>query len=121
MIRLLKRVRFAAAPAVLGALLLAFWAGRTLVARTADAATSPEAAAKTPADKASGGADEKAIRASADAFVKAFNQADAKAIGAMWAADAHYTDEHGVSFHGRAAIENEYAAMFKAIKGATMA
>jgi len=39
------------------------------------------------------GADEKAIRATADDFVRAFNAGDAKAIGALWATDAEYTDE----------------------------
>ncbi len=64
--------------------------------------------------------DEKAIRATADAFVKAFNAGDAKAIGALWAPDAEYTDESGQSIHGRAAIENEYADLFKEHPGATM-
>ncbi len=65
-------------------------------------------------------ADEKAIRATADDFVKAFNAADAKAVGALWATDAEYTDESGQSYHGRAAIEKEYADLFKEHRGATM-
>jgi uncharacterized protein (TIGR02246 family) len=82
------------------------------------AATARRAAA---AAKVNTEADEKAILATAEQFVKAFNKADAKAIGAMWAPDAEYTDEHGVSFRGRDAIEKEYASMFKAHPGATMA
>jgi uncharacterized protein (TIGR02246 family) len=66
-------------------------------------------------------AEEKAIRATAEEFVNAFNKADAKAIGAMWAPEAEYTDEFGVSFHGRDAIQKEYAAMFAANKGAKIA
>ena len=68
----------------------------------------------------SNGADEKAIRATADEFVKAFNAADAKAIGALWAPDAEYTDESGQSFQGRAAIEQVYADVFKQHLGAMM-
>ena len=93
--------------------------------------------AAPPADAASGGAaaqskpgtapptigseaDEKAIRATADEFVKAFDAGDAKAVGALWATDAEYTDESGQSYHGRAAIEKEYADLFKEHRGATM-
>jgi uncharacterized protein (TIGR02246 family) len=65
-------------------------------------------------------ADEKAIRATADDFVKAFNAADAKAIGAQWATDAQYTDESGESFHGRVAIEKEYADLFNQHRSATI-
>ncbi|MCE9548239.1 MAG: SgcJ/EcaC family oxidoreductase [Planctomycetia bacterium] len=66
-------------------------------------------------------ADEKGIRATADAFVAAFNAGDAKAIGAMWATDAEYTDESGNVFHGRAEIEKEYADLFKEKHGLTIA
>jgi uncharacterized protein (TIGR02246 family) len=65
-------------------------------------------------------ADEKAIRATAEDFLAAFNAADAKAVGALWAADAEYTDESGKSYQGRAAIEKEYAEFFKEHHGATM-
>jgi uncharacterized protein (TIGR02246 family) len=58
-------------------------------------------------------ADEKAIRATADEFVKAFNAGDAKTIGAEWSSDAEYTEETGQDFHGRAAIEAYYAQLFK--------
>ena len=65
-------------------------------------------------------ADENAIRATADDFVKAFNRGDVKTIGALWAADAEYTDESGQSYQGRAAIEQEYAELFQEHRGATM-
>ncbi len=65
-------------------------------------------------------ADEKAIRATADEFVKAFNAGDAKTIGAEWSTDAKYTDESGEQFVGRAAIEKEYAKLFKEHPGATI-
>ena len=70
--------------------------------------------------KSTAESDEKAIRATADEFVKAFNAADAKAVGALWAPDAEYTDESGQSFQGRAAIEKEYADAFKQHLGAIM-
>ncbi len=68
-----------------------------------------------------GPSDDDVIRATANTFVKAFNAADAKALGAFWAADAEYTDESGQTFHGRAAIEKLYAGLFKEHRGATMA
>ncbi len=63
---------------------------------------------------------ESEIRATADAFVKAFNAGDAKAVGALWAPDAEYSDESGQSIQGRAAIEKEYAAVFRQRLGAIM-
>ena len=92
-------------------------------AQGVDAAGRPAAAepqAATAAGNAGHAADEKAIRATADDFVKAFNAADVKAVGALWAADAEYTDESGQSYHGRAAIEELYAGLFKEHPGATM-
>lgn len=83
-----------------------------------EAADTP---AVTPMAKPDAAADEKAIRATAEDFVNAFNAADAKALGALWAEDAEYTDESGQSHHGRAAIASLYAAMFKEHPGASMA
>jgi uncharacterized protein (TIGR02246 family) len=85
-------------------------------AQAADAAAEPAAASSQPVNEA----EEKAIRSTAGDFVKAFNAADAKAIGALWAPDAEYTDESGQSFQGRAAIEKEYAELFKEHRGATI-
>jgi uncharacterized protein (TIGR02246 family) len=65
-------------------------------------------------------ADQQAIRATADAFLKAFNAADAKAVGVLWAPEAEYTDESGETIQGRAAIEKEYADVFKQAPGAIM-
>ena len=53
----------------------------------------------------------------ADQFVKAFNSGDSKTIGQEWSTDSEYTDENGVDFHGRQAIEKEYAALFKEHSG----
>jgi uncharacterized protein (TIGR02246 family) len=97
--------------------------GIVLAAQPAGAAAEGAAAQSKPAAAAPTAgreADEKAIRATADDFVKAFNAADAKAIGALWAADAEYTDESGKSFHGGAAIEKLYAGLFREHRGVTM-
>jgi uncharacterized protein (TIGR02246 family) len=83
----------------------------------ATGADAPGPAAKS---KPSADDDEKAIRATADEFVRAFNAGDAKSIGAEWSTDSEYTDEIGAEFHGRAAIEKEYAALFKEHPGATI-
>jgi uncharacterized protein (TIGR02246 family) len=82
------------------------------------AAAQPKTTAAVP--KTGNEADEKVIRATAEEFIKAFNAGDAKAAGALWAPDAEYTDESGQSLHGRAAIEKEYADLFKEHPGATM-
>ncbi|MFZ1935085.1 MAG: SgcJ/EcaC family oxidoreductase [Thermoguttaceae bacterium] len=84
--------------------------------RAADTAAATPSATQTPANQA----DEKAIRATAEDFLRAFNAGDAKAVGALWAADAEYTDESGKSYQGRAAIEKEYVDFFKEHPGATM-
>jgi uncharacterized protein (TIGR02246 family) len=64
--------------------------------------------------------DEKAIRASAEEFVAAFNKGAAKQIGALWTPDCEYIDETGRIFRGRDAIEREYAAFFAANPGLKM-
>jgi uncharacterized protein (TIGR02246 family) len=63
---------------------------------------------------------EAAIHATADEFVKAFNRGDAKAVAALWTAEGTLADDRGEIFKGRKAIENEYAAFFKAYPGAKM-
>jgi uncharacterized protein (TIGR02246 family) len=88
------------------------------LARAADAAPAQPQTAAAPAT--GNEAEEKAIRATADDFVKAFNAGDAKAIGMFWAPDAEYTDESGQVLQGRAAIEKEYADLFKGHHGTTM-
>jgi uncharacterized protein (TIGR02246 family) len=82
----------------------------------------PAAPRREPARpaKAAASPDEQALRATADAFVKAYNSGDAQALGALWTADADYTDENGQTFHGRAAIEKEYAELFKEHPGMTI-
>jgi len=69
---------------------------------------------ENPAAKsASGGStDESMIRANVDAFVKAYNARDAKAVAGLFATDAQMVDEDGNSYHGRDAIEKTFARIF---------
>ncbi len=60
---------------------------------------------------------EAAIRANADAFIKAFDHGDAKAVAALWTENGTLADEQGQNFKGRKAIEEEYAAFFKEHSG----
>jgi uncharacterized protein (TIGR02246 family) len=124
-----KQARLAVAAFFVLGLALAAILPRAIVtdANAADAPKARKAAAAKPdapkpdaAAKSDSAADEKAIRATADAFVAAFDAGDAKAIGALFTPDAQYTDEDGQEFRGRAEIEQEYAGVFKSNRGATM-
>ncbi len=56
--------------------------------------------------------DEAAIRATADAYEKAFAASDAKALAAAFSEDGELTVETGHTFKGRDEIEREYSAIF---------
>ncbi len=75
-------------------------------ASRASAATTPASAAQSP--------EEKAIRALANAYVKAYNMHDARAVGALFTADAQIVDQQGGAIQGRAAIEQVFADLFAA-------
>lgn len=62
-------------------------------------------------------ADEQEIRKTAQAFVKAYNAGDAKAIAAEFMDDGEYIDEFKNIFKGREAIEKEFASFFEASPG----
>ncbi|MBS1998116.1 MAG: SgcJ/EcaC family oxidoreductase [Cyanobacteria bacterium SZAS LIN-2] len=63
-----------------------------------------------PAQAADGGADDdKAIRAQATDYARAFAAADAGALAQMWAADGSFTDAQGRDYKGRAAIEKYFS------------
>src|SRR5262245_22674968 len=88
--------------AALSVVIVAFhWSG-LLVANAADPTGQAQ---PVLANQSARDADEKAFRATADQFVKAFNAGDAKTIGAQWSIDASYTDESGKVLHGRDAIQ----------------
>jgi ketosteroid isomerase-like protein len=57
-------------------------------------------------------ADGKAIRQRNDSFVKAYEQADARAIAARFAVNAEYVDELGNVFQDREEIEAAMTAFF---------
>jgi len=83
--------------------------------------SAPAKAATRPADRSAREADDKAIRASAEAFADAYNAHDAKALAALFAADGEIVDELGDAKQGRAAIEQIFAAVFEQFPDAAMA
>jgi uncharacterized protein (TIGR02246 family) len=62
---------------------------------------------------------EAGVKQVAAAFRKAFDAGDAKAVAALWTADAEYTGPDGETVRGRDAIEKMYAEVFKAHPKAT--
>lgn len=62
--------------------------------------------------------DEKAVRAMAEVFTRAYDAGDAKAVAALYTDDAEFIDEFGDSLEGRAAIQGFYEAMFQERRGA---
>lgn len=56
--------------------------------------------------------DEKTIRAQADDYSKAFASGDVAALTAMWADDAVFTDQVGLVYNGRAAIQKQMSSFF---------
>jgi uncharacterized protein (TIGR02246 family) len=115
------RKRFGLRLALMGlvAIALAFLIGTSFAQTT----TAADLNQKTPppVSKLNDGADDKAIRATAEDFVKAFNAGDAGAVAALWAPDAEYTDAAGRTVQGRSSIEKIYADLFKQHRGATIA
>jgi uncharacterized protein (TIGR02246 family) len=113
-----KELRFPIAVVTILGAAAALWIEYGVVDRVhaADPAQGTTPASATPQNAA----EEKAIRATAEDFVKAFNAADSKAVGALWAPDAEYVDEAGQSFQGRPAIEKLYSEVFQQFPGAIM-
>lgn len=66
-----------------------------------------------PARVADQTADEEAIRANVDSFVRAYNARDAKAIAALFLPEAQIIDEDGNTIQGREAIEQVFAEIFE--------
>jgi uncharacterized protein (TIGR02246 family) len=69
---------------------------------------APHATADDQATRAA----EAAIRANVDAFVKAYNARDAKAIAALFTPEGQLLDENDHTTHGRDAIEHAFASVF---------
>jgi uncharacterized protein (TIGR02246 family) len=76
----------------------------TSPARAADPKSPPMPKAASP---------EAEIRATAVAFVKAFDRGDAAAVAALWTPDGSAADADGTIYKGRKAIEREYTELFK--------
>lgn len=99
------------------------WARRAgLASLAAIAAVTVFAVASRAAEpKPEGNPEEKAIRAAVEAYVAAFNRADAAALAAKWSPEAVYTNPiTGQQVAGRAEIEKQFAAIFAAAKGAKL-
>jgi uncharacterized protein (TIGR02246 family) len=65
--------------------------------------------------------DEMAIRKAVEAYVAAFNKGDAKALAALWAPEAVYTNPlTNEDVVGREAIEGQFAGIFEGAKGARL-
>jgi uncharacterized protein (TIGR02246 family) len=75
---------------------------------------------QSPANRSEGTSDEKAIRATSAAFVKAFNAGDAKAIADLLTEDAESTDEDGTVVQGKWAVADLFAQAFAASPGSKM-
>src|SRR5438045_9641455 len=63
--------------------------------------------------KSARSADEAAIRANIEQFVKAYNAGDAKAIAALFTPDGEVHDKAGNEAEGREAIEKTFTKIFK--------
>lgn len=74
----------------------------------------PSAGAAVPSGQAADAADERAVRDSAEAFVKAYNAHDAKAIAALFAIRAEFIDESDRLIKGREEIEKSFTELFRA-------
>ena len=61
-----------------------------------------------------------AVRKTAEAFTKAFNAGDARAMAAFWTKDGEYVGPGGEPIRGRAEIEKTYAEFFKKHPKATV-
>jgi uncharacterized protein (TIGR02246 family) len=64
--------------------------------------------------------DEQAVRASARAFVDAFNKNDAKGVAGLWTESGSLAEDDGEILKGREAIEKAYAGFFKQHPGAKL-
>jgi uncharacterized protein (TIGR02246 family) len=65
--------------------------------------------------------DQAAIKKAGQTFLKAFRDADARALAAQWTQNGEYLGEDGTSIRGRAAIEKAYADLFAKRKSPTEA
>jgi uncharacterized protein (TIGR02246 family) len=76
------------------------------------AAQETGAKAQDAAAKSERQEDEKAIRESAQAFARAFEKGDAKAVGEFFTSEGEYRDESDQEVQGREALEKAYSGFF---------
>jgi uncharacterized protein (TIGR02246 family) len=67
--------------------------------------------------KSDNAADQKAIRAAIESYVKAYNRGDAKAVAAYWGESAEWISPSGERVRGREAIEKKMRELFAENKG----
>jgi uncharacterized protein (TIGR02246 family) len=65
-------------------------------------------------------ADERALQAIAQAYARAYDAGDARALASLFTDDAEMIDENSERLRGRPMIEGVFAAMFKERPGATI-
>ncbi|HZW32160.1 MAG TPA: SgcJ/EcaC family oxidoreductase [Isosphaeraceae bacterium] len=75
----------------------------------------------TAASRPGQSADEQAVRAVDEAFVRAYNQGDSKALAALFTEDAEAVEAEGDHLQGRDQIERRLADTFAASPGVTIA
>jgi uncharacterized protein (TIGR02246 family) len=106
----------------IAAALAAAAVGGFMIVRTTGSVAGDERVGPAPTVRNPANAeDEKAITQTQAAYLKAFKAGDAKALAACWTTDGEFVDAAGKAFHGRAAIEKEFAAFFKESQGLTLA
>ncbi len=106
--------------ALIGALIADVSAAQQKQPETQPAQQAPPTPSAAAQKAAPANANEAHIRAGAQAFIKAFNAGDAKALAEMWTPNGTIADEQGNVFKGRKAIEEQYAALFKGHPGVRM-
>ena len=82
-------------------------------AASGDSPANPETATAASTPASAHLQDEKAIRLAAEAFAKAYNAGDAKAIASLFATSGEIVNEEGQSTQGREGIEQVFAGIFK--------
>src|SRR5262249_16961809 len=80
--------------------------------KTASSAGRPGAGGGQAQPAANRSADESAIRANIDLFVKAYNAGDAKAVAALFTPDGQIENKDGDITEGREAIAQTFAGLF---------
>ena len=89
--------------------------------RTSTGGSGRAVARAQAADPKSPSADEKAIRAVDDQFVRDYNRGDSKALAALFTEDAESIEPQGERFRGRDLIERRFVETFAASPGVKIA